>query len=123
MPISNDKSCFGDHSKEPEIYLWIDNDEAGLTALAQNRQTPAKEVKVIDTEYKDANENVSCLKEKKWIRGSRRNDSTAPCIKRNGSTKAMDAAFTEIPDRHRSSSWQNRIEMLDNERVECSTAD
>lgn len=49
--------CFEELQKCNEIYLWIDNDEAGLKALPKIAERLGKhKVKVVSTKFKDANE-------------------------------------------------------------------
>lgn len=49
--------CYDQLKKLSEIYLWIDNDESGRAALAKiSARLGARKIKIINTEYKDANE-------------------------------------------------------------------
>jgi twinkle protein len=49
--------CYDELKDLKEIYLWTDNDEAGRLALPKiAARLGAHKIKVVDTEYKDANE-------------------------------------------------------------------
>lgn len=71
--------CYEQLKQLKEIYLWIDNDKSGQEALGKiANRLGAHKVKVVDTEYKDANEML------------------AKIIRKDGLQAAQEAVFEAV---------------------------
>lgn len=106
--------CYDQLKPLTEIILWIDNDEAGKTALPKiANRLGIRKIKVVETEYKDANEML-VYETKKTSGDAARDALFAAVYQAKWLHKGDVMQFSDIPDSETSfDGYRSGIEILD----------